>query len=54
MKNNLNNLQNYLIVIGYIIYKIEEKIELLIYKIKRSKEEKNLMKKYINQIRRRA
>ena len=39
-----------LLFIGYIINGIEEKIELLMYKIKRSKEEKKTMEKYIKKI----
>jgi hypothetical protein len=37
---------------GYIIYKIEEKIGLLLYKIRRPKEEKILMNQYVEYIKR--
>ena len=37
---------------GYVIYKIGEKIELLLYKIRRTKEEKTLMNQYIKEIKR--
>jgi hypothetical protein len=38
------------LIYSHVMYKINEKIKLLLYKIRRSKEEKNLMDKYVKKI----